>query len=157
MTTLKVTVRKVDDWQIVTLEGSIVEGAEDTLTGLLNEIGSLCIIDCGGIDAINSSGIAEWLAFRASFDRKRNVVLQKVSPPLVVLMNIMPNLTDRTTIRSVLFPYDCQKCGKGYLIEVQVTPDLVPDSLVASEMVCTKCQVSLESQVDPNEYLAFLR
>jgi hypothetical protein len=143
-------------WHVIRLAGVMREGAEELLAPLTASAGANCIFDFGRVTAVNSSGIAEWMEFRAKFDKNRVVVLQALTPPVVTVANLMTAFVGTARIRSVFFPMVCTACLKPAESHLEIAPGFTPDKARDHKAACPKCSAALEPQVDVDDYFAFV-
>ena len=151
-------------WNIVRLNGDIVEGSKSVLKGLENSVGQYCIFDFRNVSSINTCGIAEWIEFLGEFEKDRSVLFDACSSNIVMLINMVPAFQGSAEIRSLYRTYFCDACAKT--VEVAVVKDnnmptvagLKENPEIDDEIKCGQCPKAetLEAEVPSEEFYEFL-
>ena len=137
---------------VATLEGAIDEATQ--LEQLFGEIVSSTLIDCGGVDRINSIGVNNWVQRFTVCARDQSLQVTRLSYPLVMQANSVANLFEGAEIISALAPYFCGACQKNLLLDVRRTE--LPEGTGAPTRTCPDCKAPLEFD-ELDEYFNFLR
>lgn len=151
---LKVSVRKAGGRDNVLLAGTMTEGTERDLEPLLDDVGIDCAIDFDGVTAINSCGVAEWIAFFRQFSPKRSVIFERCPPVMVDLMNMAPAFKGRAVVRSLWIPFECDTCHLPAKALYELKPDKL-DELQRMTARCKKCGESMPPACDTETYFRF--
>lgn len=151
-------------WDVVKLNGDIVEGSKDILSQLSNTAGKHCIFDFRNISSINTCGIAEWIEFMAEFGKERDVLYDACSSNIIMLINMVPAFKGKAEVRSLFRTYFCDECSKT--IEVPVVKDqnlptaaaLKSNPQLDDEINWQGCDPShvLEAEVPADEFYEFV-
>jgi hypothetical protein len=137
---------------VAILEGAIDEATQ--LEQLFGEIVSATLIDCSGVDRINSIGVNNWVQRFTVCAREHPLQVARLSYPLVMQANSVANLFEGAEIVSALAPYFCAACQTNLLLDVRRTE--LPDTAGAPARTCPDCKGPLEFD-ELDEYFNFLR
>lgn len=139
----------------VALTGAIDEKAGTPLTELRAAIDGARVVrfDCGGITAINSTGLRLWSQFLASL---RGIAYEyhECSVYFVDYGNMSPALVKGAKIVSLLAPFHCRGCGKAATLRFEAA-DLTPEDGFGAHP-CPSCGQALEPDIDAGSYLGLL-
>ena len=92
----------------VTMQGSITER---TVLEPPAPLGQHLIIDCAGIERINSMGVRAWIQFFENLGTLGvPVTLRRLSPALVLQASMISSFLGRAEVESFFAPYYCGTC-----------------------------------------------
>ncbi|MCA9540375.1 MAG: STAS domain-containing protein [Myxococcales bacterium] len=134
---------------------------DNTLAGSLRKIdGSTVVIDCSGVERINSCGVRDWVNWLNDLDsRGKQVVMVRCSPCIVNQLNLVHNFVGRGMVKSFFAPYFCPNCDIEQLKLLQVEEFAGMDRPRAPEIRAEGCQqAECQMEFDDIEdaYFAFL-
>lgn len=151
---LLVNVRRTGERDKVVLAGTMTEGTERDLEPLLDDVGIDCTFDFDAVTAINSCGVAEWIAFFRQFSPKRLVIFERCPPIMVDLMNMAAAFKGRAVVRSVWIPFECESCSTPSKALYEMKPD-AGEELRRMTAKCKKCGESMPPACDAETYFRF--
>jgi hypothetical protein len=111
-------------------------------------------VDMSQVTRLNSVGLRSWLVAAGEADPSLELILHRCSPPVVSQINMVPSLTARVRIESILGPFYCPLCKTETLVELMVE-DLRSHRMPSPD--CGHCGGRLQFDEVPEEYFAFLR
>ncbi len=131
----------IDGTRHLILAGDIDEHAQlKPITEL--ESGTL-ILDLAGVERINSIGVREWINTMKLISDSVDVWWERVSPAMVMQLNMIANFNGRAKMRSIYAPYYCPRCDSEHRFLVQIA-DLDAEQPVAPKFSCPQCEQNLE-------------
>lgn len=147
----KFTVQKASEKgkQIVYLSGNI---DEDARFDELKKVRGPVIFDFGGVTAINSCGVRNWVNLLKGF-KQADIAYRRCPPTIVKQLNMVPSFMGRAKVESVFVPYVCHNCDheQRLLVEVRATRAGLPPRLR-----CENCgKEEMEIDGEEQQYLAF--
>src|SRR5262245_23080902 len=101
-----------DGSDVVFYEGPINEDLGVELERLVASLGPRVVIDFGGVESVNSSGIRAWVTLLRSL-RHKVVAFERVTPTVVYQINMIPSFSHGVEVRSVYAPFVCGGCRKA--------------------------------------------
>jgi DNA-directed RNA polymerase subunit RPC12/RpoP/ABC-type transporter Mla MlaB component len=122
---------------------------------VIREPGPL-VVDLGAVARISSGGLRRWFEFVEACEAAGvTLVLDRCAPCVVVQMGLVHGFAGtRGSIRSVLAPYRCQRCGHEHLELVEL--DRGPVTEIADGLACPKCKDPMQLEEMPQVYSQFL-
>lgn len=141
----------------VALTGEINDGVDGDFERILSDVQEpAVVVDCAGVEAMNSVGIASWCAFVKRLERGRSVAYREVPAIMVHFAGMVGGFFGRAgVLASVRVPYYCSACRKGS------TPTLETGALRAAgtlpQVPCPQCRASLAPEVDVEGFMEALR
>jgi hypothetical protein len=131
----------------VLLFGDMIEG--ECLAPLRSNLeGPEAILDTAGVRRVNSMGVRELVELLEVAGGKARLVLERCSPAVVNQLNMLPELTYRAVVRSVLVPMECPRCFG----EQEHLVDLANLSLLCH---CDACGAEMDLAEPRDRYFAF--
>ena len=141
----------------VAISGGLTDQSEASLKQLNRELAGKVRhvdFDCAGIDGINSTGVAYWVAMLQEMEHGISYEFSRCSIFFMDYANLITDITNGAPIVSFFAPMKCQTCGKP------ASPLLLTESVDRrrgfGQHACPHCQGALVSEVDPEDYLMFL-
>jgi anti-anti-sigma regulatory factor len=134
-------------------------GPVDERADLTNQIGfgsSPMVINCRGVNRINSSGVKAWVFFFETA-RARGVQFSftECSPAIVEQLNLVFNFANNGTVESIYLPFLCQNCNTE-AISLFTTEQLRKMGENVPDAKCPKCGGVSKFDDIAAEYFAFL-
>lgn len=122
------------------------------------------LLDCGGIQHINSHSIQTWMIWMRQFDSRQQFVFKNVPQRVVDIINMVDEfLPLESTVESFYVPYECDKCaheefvlvhrGKEFIERTEKSPAKM---LFAKELNCPQCKSAMKISVIEKKYFQFL-
>jgi hypothetical protein len=138
-------------------------GRLDESTELLNQVPAWfarrMTLDTGGLVAINSIGIREWMHFLAELSRRgAEIVHERCSEPLIEQMSFIPAARGGGDVRSFHATYLCPACNQDSSMLLSV--DEHRATLIRGEaptLPCPNCPGTMVIADLPDRVFAFLR
>lgn len=152
---LRTAVETEGDTSIVKLTGFIDE--HNRLKTLVDQItAATAMIDLGGVERINSSGVRDWVNWIAALEANgTRPVLVRCSPAIVAQINLVKNFTGNGAVKSFLVPYRCGECDEEKTIVVE-TSEMTSPSAEPPVCNCASCGRAMDVDEMPEAYFAFL-
>jgi hypothetical protein len=122
----------------------INEASESDLQDLCQRVPSAhLVLDCFGVDYINSIGVVRWLQFLGDLRRRKlTYEYRRCSPTFVDYCIIVPSFTAGGVIRSVTIPFSCDACGAQGLVPVEMEGIA---AFAAEPRLCAECGGPMEA------------
>jgi ABC-type transporter Mla MlaB component len=144
---------------VIWLKGSLNEDAGGALAQTLDALRATpsrsCIaIDCAGIQAINSPGVALWLSFIDRLSRTYRTVFRNCSIFFVDYLNMVQSLAQGGEVISFFAPFHCSACGKA--AEILLETKTVAETSSLGSQRCPGCGGALAQDIATEDYCAFL-
>lgn len=136
----------------VVLYGEI---SEATTFGELRRLKGRVVMDFAGVKRINSFGVRELLNFLEALRRDAQVEAVRCSPAFVNQLNLLPELSRKIMVKSILAPLECPGCLQESEAEVQVTHGGARAEL--PNVKCDDCGRPMELSEPEERYFAFLQ
>lgn len=158
MNDLDLTVTTSGDTMTVQLAGAVTEFSSfspvlDAKPGA-NGAPKKVVIDLGGVDHINSSGVREWINFLRTLEKMgAEVELWRCSVPVVRQMTMIPSARVGARLRSVLLPYYCASCDDDRVLLV----DIPSARGIEDEAPCPVCSGTMKFDDHVAAYLPLLK
>ncbi|MBI4511316.1 MAG: hypothetical protein HY698_16905 [Deltaproteobacteria bacterium] len=146
-------------WRVT---GTLGEKTLLSLSGEFNEstrVEELCkikgplVVDLGGVNRINSTGVRALLTWLEGASRNGTVEAERCSHAIVSQLNMLPELARLVTVTSFLAPMECPKCFQEQEVLVRIPPDRHPRF---PEERCGRCDEEMRLSEPRERYLAFL-
>ncbi len=134
----------------VSLEGSLNESAD---LGRLDLPAGPLVLELGGLRFINSSGAHQLVLLLELLRQNALVAAECCSPAVVTMLNLLPTLSRRIQVRSVVAPFECGKCFAQCQAVLEVGLGRPP---VLPELPCPECGGTMELADLEERYFAFL-
>lgn len=152
---LRTAVENEGDTSIVKLAGFIDE--HNRLKTLVDQItAATAMIDLGGVERINSTGVRDWVNWIAALEANgTRPVLVRCSPAIVAQINLVKNFTGNAAVKSFQVPYRCRECDEEKTLVVETSEMTSPDAAPPA-CECTGCGHAMEVDEMPEAYFAFL-
>ena len=152
---LRTAVETEGDTSIVKLTGFIDE--HNRLKMLVDQItAATAMIDLGGVERINSSGVRDWVNWIAALEANgTRPVLVRCSPAIVAQINLVKNFTGNAAVKSFQVPYRCRECDEEKTIVVE-TSEMTSPEAAPPTCNCSACGRAMEVDEMPEAYFAFL-
>lgn len=131
---MKWTKQKNDQVPTFALSGAVDEKAEPDLQALETAIGGAasCVLDLSKTTHFNSIGLGAWSRFSGRLTKKTKLQLEGCPMPFTRFLSMLAGDSAlRNTVLSVLVPFECGGCKKGF---EQTTKR---DALIAQGTGCT--------------------
>jgi anti-anti-sigma regulatory factor len=140
--------------EFISISGIIDEHAD--LTPLSQFESTTKVLDLSGVERINSVGVQAWIRAMNALGNDCVVWWEKVSPPMVMQLNMIANFNGCSRIRSFYAPYYCSGCDVEHCFLLEVETDFAERRPVAPEFDCPQCQGRLEFDDVEEDYLGAL-
>jgi anti-anti-sigma regulatory factor len=138
----------------VTFAGSIDETTDFMAAVGVPEIP--LVIDCKGVERINSVGVKNWIRyFNLLAEKKVRVHLEKVPPALVEQLNVVRNFHCGAEILSIMLPFKCGSCKTSLFAAIK-TQEVAKLAMPIPPTKCVKCGAAAAFDDIPEEYLEFV-
>ncbi len=134
----------------LTLEGVLDEAAD--LHGIDRPVGPLAV-DFGGVRSANSAGARQLVLFLEALGAEGSIAAERCSPAIVNQLNLLPELSRRLAVRSVVAPLECPRCGWQRNTVVRVARGAAP---VIPVLSCQECAQPMELADLPDRFFDFL-
>lgn len=141
----------------LTLSGAIDEDAKlPDPAGLQSS--SEVVIDVGGIQAVNSCGVREWVKWVKAMPPSAKLIYVNSPKIIVDQMNMIGGLLPKgSTVKSFYVPYFCENCKLSHSILFTEGKEFQGKSAQApAEVQCPKCKQPMEMDVIEAKYFKFL-
>src|SRR4051812_48244245 len=102
----------------VVLYGDITEAVS---FGELTQLRGRVLFDLAGVRRINSFGVRELLTLLDTLAPRCQVEGERCSTAVVMQLNMLPELSRKLQVRSVLVPMECTRCTHEQEIAVDMT------------------------------------
>ncbi len=138
----------------VTFTGSIDESTD--FMSLIGVPEIPLVIDCKGVERINSVGVKNWIRyFNLLAEKKVKVHLEKVPPALVEQLNVVRNFHCGAEVLSIMLPFKCGAC-KASLFAAVKSQEVAKLAIPIPPTKCVKCGGSATFDDIAEEYLEFV-
>jgi anti-anti-sigma regulatory factor len=155
---LQIQVEQDGETSVAVLRGTIDEDAE--LAAGLRTLKARVRFDLGGVEAINSCGVREWINILRDLEaRESRIEYVGVSVPLVQQFNMILNARGTGRVTSFHAPYFCGNCRKPreMLLTIADHPSLQKvESISAPLLACPTCGDPLEFDEIEEKFFNFL-
>jgi anti-anti-sigma regulatory factor len=133
-----------------------VDDTDDFFKSIGTPAGPL-VINCRGINRINSVGVKAWIKFFGSLQQQKlPFSFEDFAPVLVENINMVQNFNCGAPITSVMVPYCCGSCNAP-AFRVMKPEEIKAASFQPPAIACPKCGQESEFDDDPDEYFAYLQ
>ena len=137
------------------LEGALDEAAD--LRGIdrlrsARPAGPL-VLDLGGVRAVNSAGAHQLVLFLEALGAEGAIAAERCTPAIVNQLNLLPELSGRLAVRSVVAPLECPRCGWQRDVVVPVARGAAP---VIPVLSCRECAQPMALADLPDRFFVFL-
>jgi hypothetical protein len=134
----------------VLLYGDITEAVS---FGELTQLRGRVLLDLAGVRRINSFGVRELLNFLEALLVRCQIEGERCSNAVVMQLNMLPELSKKLQVRSVLAPMECTRCTHEQEVAVDIVGSKVP-ALPATR--CDRCKAPMQLAEPVERYFAFL-
>jgi anti-anti-sigma regulatory factor len=144
-------------WGRLVLAGCLDEHAKEVLEAIIPKAPAKLIIDFGGVEQLNSSGIRDWSLFIKKLKANRIMVIENCPEEVVRAINMVPYFAAGIPIKSVHRTYACEGC-KGQQVETfTLGRDYNAGELPQiPKKTCKKCGTEVEPAEPDDEFFIFL-
>lgn len=140
------------DGRRLTLTGPLTEQVD--FSALPERLDGDVRVDASGISRITSAGVVEWVAFITHLPASARLRFEACSVAFVNQLNTVRSFIGDGRVESICVPYLCPGCGASE--EPVMNLEQLEAGLPLTRGPCATCGASLELDVPPDDYLAFL-
>lgn len=150
---LKHDLTKSGELTTVRLTGEIGDDVDAAFAQVLAGVETRAVtLECAGIQAMNSMGIAAWCAFVKALEKKATVELREVPAIMVHFAGMVRGFFGKNAaLRTVGVPYYCASCRAGATATLMVAAVRAKGAL--PEHPCPKCGRPLAPEVETEGYV----
>jgi hypothetical protein len=134
----------------VLLYGDITEAVS---FGELVQLRGRVLFDLAGVRRINSFGVRELLTLLETLQPRCQLEGERCSTAVVMQLNMLPELSKKLQVRSVLVPMECTRCTHEQEIAVDMPAGVRVPSLPPTR--CDRCKSAMQPSEPSDRYFAF--
>ena len=148
-------IKGIDGDRIV-MSGPINEHFHERTKALLAMASARVNVDLGGVEYINSQGVRCWLTFIRELSDDRRVVLDRCSSDFINQVNVIPDFSMGSEIKSFFIDLFCEECQIETTHLFTTAEGFAAVHHTCQDQRCEQCGNVLQIETDVDLYLRFL-